>query len=126
MTMTPERATVRDNPVRHRYEIHDGGQLAGFAEYRLDGQRITFTHTQTEPAFNGRGLARQLVIQALDDARRRELTVRPLCPYVRKVISSEPGRFLDLVTAEDRSRFALTGGADVDQPDVRPIPDAQR
>ena len=123
--MTSEPAAVRDNPSKQRYEIHDGGQLAGFAEYRLDGQRITFTHTQTEPAFNGRGLARQLVTHALDDARRRELTVRPLCPYVRKVITSDPRRFLDLVTAEDRSRFKLTDGADVDEPDVRPLPDVQ-
>jgi predicted GNAT family acetyltransferase len=89
--MTSEPAAVRDNPSKQRYDIHDGGQLAGFAEYRLDGSRITFTHTQTEPAFNGRGLARQLVTYALDDARRRELTVRPLCPYVRKVITSDPG-----------------------------------
>jgi hypothetical protein len=65
------------------------------------------------------------VTQALDDARRRELTVRPLCPYVRKVITSDPRRFLDLVTAEDRSRFKLTDGADVDEPDVRPLRDVQ-
>ena len=123
--MTSEPAAVRDNPSNQRYEIHDAGQLAGFAEYRLDGQRITFTHTQTEPAFNGRGLARQLVTHALDDARRRELTVRPLCPYVRKVITSDPRRFLDLVAAQDRSRFKLTDGADIDEPDVRPLPDAQ-
>ena len=124
--MTTEQTTVRDNPRRHRDEIHVDGQLAGFAEYRLDGQRITFTHTQTEPAFNGRGLARQLVTEALDDARRRELPVRPLCPYVRKVVISDPERFLDLVTAEDRSRFNLPDEADVDEPDVRPISDGQR
>ena len=124
--MTTEETTVRDNPGQHRYEIHVGGQLAGFAEYRLDGQRITFTHTQTEPAFNGRGLARQLVREALEDARRRELAVRPLCPYVRKVVTSDPERFLDLVTAEDRSRFNLPDDADVDEPDVRPVSDAQR
>ena len=99
--------TVRDNPTEHRYEIHDGEQLAGFTDYKLTGDRIAFIHTETEPAFQGRGLARQLVTEELDDARRRGLAVLPFCPYVRKVIAGSPDRFLDLVPLKDRARFEL-------------------
>ncbi len=119
--------TVRDNPAEHRYEIRDGDQLAGFSDYRLTRDKISFTHTQVDPPFNGRGLARHLVVDELDDARRRELAVLPFCPYVRTVIAREPDRFLDLVAAEDRARFQLPDDAAVDEPDVRPLgPDGAR
>ena len=99
--------TVRDNPAEHRYEIHDGDQLAGFSEYKLTGPRIAFLHTEVDPAFEGRGLGRRLVTEELDDARRRDLAVLPFCPYVRKVIAGAPEEYLDLVPAKDRARFDL-------------------
>jgi predicted GNAT family acetyltransferase len=117
--------TVRDNPTEHRYEIQDGDQLAGFCEYKLTQHKIAFTHTQIDPAFNGRGLAHQLVTEELDDARRRGLAVLPFCPYVRKVIAREPDRFLDLVPAKDRARFKLPNDAQVDEPDVQAVNDGE-
>jgi predicted GNAT family acetyltransferase len=118
--------TVRDNPTEHRYEIHDGDQLAGFSQYKLTQQKIAFTHTEVDPAFNGRGLARQLVTEELDDARRRGLAVLPFCPYVRKVIAGDTDRFLDLVLAKDRARFQLPDAGDVEEPDVKPLDDDSR
>ena len=41
--------TVRDNPEARRFEISVDGKLAGFAQYRLSGDRITFTHTEVDP-----------------------------------------------------------------------------
>jgi predicted GNAT family acetyltransferase len=100
-------AAVRDNPAESRYEIHDGDQLAGFAVYRLTGSQIAFTHTEVPPAFGGRGLARQLVTEALDDVRHRGLAVLPFCPYVRKVIAANAATYLDLVPSAERDRFGL-------------------
>lgn len=117
--------TVRDNPDKTRYEIHDGDELAGFSPYKLSPGKIAFTHTEIDPAFNGRGLARQLVTGALDEARRRDLAVLPFCPYVRKVIASDPERYLDLVPARDRERFKLPDDADVDGPDVHPVTETE-
>ncbi len=99
--------TVRDNPDQHRYEILVDDQLAGFGDYKLSPGRIAFTHTEVDDAFAGQGLAGQLVADELADARRRGLAVLPFCPYVRKVIARSPEQYLDLVPAEDRSRFTL-------------------
>jgi len=99
--------TVRDNPTESRYEVYDDEQLAGFTVYKLTERQIAFTHTEVAPAFGGRGLAKQLVTKALDDARRRSLAVLPFCPYVRKVIAENPGAYLDLVPETDRHRFDL-------------------
>src|SRR5882757_1687981 len=99
--------TVRDVPERHRYEIHDGEQRVGLSTYKLTDDTITFIHTEVDPAFGGRGLAKQLVEFELDDARRRGLAVLPMCPYVRKVIAENPTTYLDLVPAAERARFDL-------------------
>lgn len=108
--------TVSDNPAVHRYEISDGDQVAGFSDYKLTQHKIAFTHTEVDPAFGGRGLARQLVTEELDDARRRGLAVLPFCPYVRKVIAGDPDRFLELVPVKDRARFELP--AEVEGPGI--------
>lgn len=100
--------TVRDNPSESRYEIYDDERLAGFSDYKLTANRIAFTHTEVDPAFGGRGLAKQLVTEELDDAHRRSLAVLPFCPYVRKVISENRVAYLNLVPAHDRSRFGFT------------------
>ena len=96
-------ATVCDNPAEHRYEIAEGGELVGYADYTLQGDVIAFPHTVTFPGNEGRGLARQLVEFALDDARRRQLAVLPQCSYVRKVIADRPGDYLSLVPVDLRT-----------------------
>jgi len=76
-------ADVVDRRDQRRYEITADGEVAGHAEYILTGDMITFTHTEIDPAFEGRGLAGALTRAALDDVRSRGLSVLPLCPYVK-------------------------------------------
>ncbi|MFE3448459.1 GNAT family N-acetyltransferase [Nonomuraea sp. NPDC059194] len=87
--MTDE-VTIVDNPDEHRFEIHVGDTLAGFAEYKLLPTTIVITHTEVDPAFEGKGLASRLVRRALDVSRDTGLKVRPLCPYVAEWISRHP------------------------------------
>lgn len=78
--------TVRDNPTDSRYDIVSGDEVGGFAAYRLRDGKITFTHTEVDSAYEGKGLGSTLVGGALDDARARELTVVARCPFVRSYI----------------------------------------
>jgi len=98
--------TVRDNPEKSRYEVYDGEELAGFTEYHPYLDEIAFIHTETDPAFAGRGFAGQLVQNALDDVRKRGLAALPYCPYVRSFIVRHP-EYLDLVPEEQRERFGF-------------------
>lgn len=77
---------VKDVPERRRYEITTDGEAAGHAEYILTDTLITFTHTEVDPAFEGRGIGSALVRAALDDARSRGLSVLPMCPFVKSWI----------------------------------------
>jgi beta-phosphoglucomutase family hydrolase len=100
-------ATVRDNAERSRYEVVVDGQVAGFAEYHLGRDRITFTHTEVSDEYSGQGLAGQLVGELLTDAERRSLAVVPLCPYVRAYISRHAEQYLHLVPENVRERLGL-------------------
>ena len=81
---------VVDNPSESRYEIYEDDKLAGFSTYRLVGNRIVFLHTEIDPAYEGHGLGSALARGALDDARRRGLTVIARCPFIARFIREHP------------------------------------
>ena len=82
--------TVVHVPARQPYEIHADGELAGVLEYgERDGIR-DFVRTEVEPRFGGRGLAKQLVREALDDVRASGLRVRPVCSCVTRILDESP------------------------------------
>lgn len=87
---------IVDRPDRKRYEISVDGALAGVATYQLGGGRITFIHTEIDRSFAGRGLGSRLAAHVLDEARARNLRVRPLCPFIKRYIGSHP-EYLALV-----------------------------
>jgi predicted GNAT family acetyltransferase len=87
---TSDEAAVVDVPEQNRYELRRDGRLIGLAAYRRRDGRIVFTHTEVDEKCSGRGLGTQLVLAALDDARRHHLNVVPLCPFVAHLIEEHP------------------------------------
>lgn len=102
----PAETTVLDVAERSRFEIHSGGEPAGFAAYRTRHGVITFTHTEIDTAFEGQGLGGRLVRAALDAARSRGLAVHPACPFVQSWIARHPD-YTDLVPAGEHARYGL-------------------
>jgi predicted GNAT family acetyltransferase len=89
---------VSNNSELGRYEAHLDGELAGFAEYHLRGSSIVFTHTEVDPAFEGKGIGGALVRQSLDQVRAAgEYDVVPVCPFYKSWIGKHPD-YQDLVT----------------------------
>ena len=79
---------VRNAPDRSRYELLDDGELVGIADYRIEGDRIVFPHTEVTPARRGQGLGEVLVRGALDDVRTTGREVVPACSFVRAFIEA--------------------------------------
>lgn len=79
---------VVDNPRANRYEGRIEGILVGYCDYQLDGQDLVLPHTETFPAYRGRGIADSIVGFVLKDAAERGLTVVPQCWFVEEFISS--------------------------------------
>lgn len=80
---------IRDNAERHRFEVVVDGHLAR-ADYVIDGDVITFTHTIVPSALEGRGIASRLIRHGLSEARDRGLRVVPQCPFVAAYIRKHP------------------------------------
>lgn len=80
---------VRDNPAESRFEAHVDGEVA-VADYRLEGDRILFTHTSVPPELEGQGIGSALIRAALAAARERGLKVVPLCSFVAAYVQRHP------------------------------------
>ena len=76
---------VRQVDADH-FAVSAAGVDVGRTDFRDRAGVRVFTHTEIDPAYEGRGLASVLIRAALDATRSDGLTVRPLCPFVRAFI----------------------------------------
>lgn len=104
------RVDFRNDPDHHRYVLEEAGEVVAFTEYEDRDDRLFFPHTEVDDAHEGRGLASQLVRQALDDVRTLDRRIVPLCSYVRVWIERHPG-YDDLVDHELTNRYLSQMGA---------------
>jgi uncharacterized protein len=81
--------TIVHNAAAKRFEF---GQPPALAEccYHRSGDLLELHHTLVPDAFQGQGLAAQLVKAALDWARENKLRVRPTCSYVAAYMKRHP------------------------------------
>jgi len=86
---------IINNKARHRFELEVEGHLAT-EHYRLDGDVITFEHTEVPPELAGKGVGGRLVQGALDQVRAAGLKLIPQCPFVKGWIEKHP-EYADLV-----------------------------
>ena len=84
--------TIVDAEAAQRYEARIEGELAGFIDYVVKGDRLALIHTEVLPSHQGQGLGEQLVRFALDDARRRGLRVIPSVSMSALMSNATPRR----------------------------------
>jgi predicted GNAT family acetyltransferase len=99
--------SVVKNYELNRFEIYSDGELAGFVEFKVSNQKISYTHTEIDPEFGGKGLGSQLIKEALDEALEQNLEVAPYCSFVSAYIKKNSEKYLDLVPKSSRNLFDL-------------------
>ncbi len=93
-----EDIRIVHNEGANRYELQVRGEVASLAAYRREGSTLVFDHTETLPAYGGRGFARKLVTEALEDVRRNGLQIVPRCWFVADIVESDPS-YTDLLAS---------------------------
>ncbi len=68
----------------------DGEWLAELSYMRNGPNTMVIDHTEVGEKFAGQGVGGKLVETAVGFARKNGLKIKPLCPYARKVIESNP------------------------------------
>lgn len=81
--------SITNVAANSRYELPIDGHTA-FAEYRIEGDVVTFTHTVVPKELEGRGVASRLIAYALNDVKARGLKVVPRCPFVAAYVKKHP------------------------------------
>lgn len=58
------------------------GVLAGKMTYSIASTDfIIIDHTEVEPAFNGKGVGKELLYKIVEMAREKNIKILPLCPF---------------------------------------------
>jgi uncharacterized protein len=80
---------IVDNRAHCRFELTVDGHLA-VSYYKLDGNVLSFIHTEVPPELGGKGIGSKLVKGALDQVRAEGLKVIAVCPFVKAWIAGHP------------------------------------
>jgi predicted GNAT family acetyltransferase len=103
---TPDRAFIRDNPEKGRFDVFVGEHHAGFSMYRdvdvAEAPQRIFFHTVVFDEYEGRGLASTLTRTALEQTVREGRRIVPVCPYVARWVEhhDEAAPHVDAVRPE--------------------------
>ena len=66
------------------------------ASKRFDTEQMVINHTQVFDGFEGQGIARQLVMVAVDFARANNRQIIPICSYAQAVLT-RTGEYNDIL-----------------------------
>jgi predicted GNAT family acetyltransferase len=95
---------VRENREKHRYELINGDEVAGFIVYQVRDGEYWLVHTELEDGYAGSGVGSFLVRKTLDDLRSKGAAVVPTCPFVGGWIKRHPD-YQDLVDERTLREF---------------------
>ncbi|MEW2219606.1 GNAT family N-acetyltransferase [Streptomyces sp. NPDC006990] len=85
-----EQFEISDNTAEGRFEARVDGALAGVAQYLRAPGVLAVTHTEVEPAYEGRGVGGALAHHILESAQEAGEKVAPVCPFVANWIRRHP------------------------------------
>ena len=78
-----------DDTENNNYSF-DLGKFRPRMEHIKAKDKIYLTHTEVPAALEGQGVGTELVRQVLEDIKKKELTLVPLCPFVAAYIKKHP------------------------------------
>jgi predicted GNAT family acetyltransferase len=104
--MTTMTAQDGEQDAAQRLTLQSAGSTVAFVDYYLFGRVAIVTHTEVDPAHEGRGHGSEMARQALAHFRRQEWHVVPVCGFFAEQIRRRP-EYLDLLTPHCRRIFGL-------------------
>ena len=77
------------------YIMHSAQQM-GEMVVSVAGNNLTVYHTEVSPEAEGKGFAKKMLNTMADYARKNNLKVIPLCPYVHAQFKRHPQEYADI------------------------------
>jgi uncharacterized protein len=89
-------STISHDEHAHRFTTEVDGHRAEL-DYTLSGKVMTITHTGVPRAIGGRGVAAELMREALEVARKSGWSVNPACSYAAAYMRKHKEHIEDLL-----------------------------
>ena len=81
--------TIAFSEMDHASMAYVDGELVGECVYLDAVTKWTIAHTSVEPDYEGRGIARRLVLRVVEEARERKVKIVPRCPYAKRLLTGK-------------------------------------
>jgi uncharacterized protein len=78
------------------FYIMEGEEKVAEMNIDVSGNELTVYHTEVLPKDEGKGLAKKLLASMVDYARKNNLKVIALCPYVHAQFLRHPDEYNDI------------------------------
>ena len=80
-----------DNEGKGAFRAIEGHVQMGEMTYIWRGEnKILIFHTGVEPEFEGQGIAKKLLMEAVNFVRKNDMKIIPLCPFVKAMYKKMP------------------------------------
>lgn len=89
------KLTLNEKGHGHFYVNENNEQVAEMI-ISISGNDLTVYHTEVLPKAEGKGLAKELLKAMVDYARKNNLKVIALCPYVFAQFKRHPDEYADI------------------------------
>ena len=66
----------------------NNGDIIGYCQYKEENNIWSITHTVVKQEFGGRGIAKRLVLAVIEEARKQNKKINPICSYAKKMMES--------------------------------------
>mgnify|MGYP000959708741 CR=1 FL=1 len=74
----------KQEETKGAFVAEENGTKAGEMTYSKAGaEKIIIDHTEVNPEFKGRGVGKEMVLAAVDYARKNNIKILPLCPFAK-------------------------------------------
>ncbi|MFC3559086.1 GNAT family N-acetyltransferase [Pedobacter jamesrossensis] len=82
------------------FNFYEDGNKVGGMDISVDNKTLTVHRTHVTEGKKGKGYAGELIDCMIEFARKNELKVKPLCPFVNAQFKKEPTLYIDLWSSE--------------------------
>lgn len=80
-----ESIKQKETDGKGMFYFEEDGKIIAELTYTLqDNNILTLDHTEADPAYTGKGLAKGLVQHSAEYARNKNLKIDPLCSYAER------------------------------------------
>ena len=67
----------------------DDDKVIGECDFEIKDNKWVITHTLVSEEYGGRGIAKRLVLAIIDEARKENKKIIPVCSYAKKMLEKE-------------------------------------